>query len=150
MSWGRLGGTFDRVRSVIGYDDTTERQTTTTERNRTTATEIPAGEGTHPVQTTEEETLEAIEPTDSDLESFLGDVSSVSDVSTVGDEAEDGIPDQSTDDEQLLEALDEAFDDLEWLVGQETGDSSDRIEVSPEETRFEWVDPTSLEAVDGQ
>ncbi|WP_252699769.1 hypothetical protein [Natronosalvus vescus] len=147
MSWGRLGGTFDRVRSVIGYDDTTNGQTTTTERNRATATEIAAGEGTPPAQINEEEPLETLEPTDSDLESLLGDVS---DVSTTADEAGGTTSDPSSDDEEIVEALDEAFVDLEWMVGQETADPTDGLEVSPEETRFEWVDPTSLEAVDGQ
>lgn len=139
MSWGRL----DRVRSVIGYGDTTDGESTTVMGN---ATDTTTGEETIPTRNGEEASLEALEPTGGTLELLLGDVS---DVSPDAEEVAESSTSNGKDAE--LEALDGAFGTLESMADSEgTTYSSDQFDVPAEETRFEWVDPADLVPVDGE
>ena len=139
MSWGRL----DRVRSVIGYGDTTDGESTTVTRN---ATDTTTGEETTPTRNGKEESLEELEPADGTLESLLGDVS---DVSINAEGATE--PTAPSGKEAELEGLDGAFGTLESMADSDgPTHSSDQFDAPAEESCFEWVDPADLVHVDGE
>ncbi|MCU4752463.1 hypothetical protein ACLI4U_08915 [Natrialbaceae archaeon A-CW2] len=139
MSWGRL----DRVRSVIGYGDSTDGESTTVTGNATDTTTI---EEPIPNRNSEERALEELEPADSTLESLLGDLSDVS-----PDSAGETEPTTSSSKDVELEELDEAFGALESMAENEGRTySSDQFGVRAGDTRFEWVDPADLVPVDGE
>ena len=139
MSWGKL----DRVRSIIGYGDTTEGESATVAGD---ATETTTGAETGPTRNSAETALEELEPADDALESLLGDVSDVS-----PDAGEAVKSSAAKDNEGTLEELDEAFGALESMVGsEERTHSGDHVDALREETRFEWVDRADLVAVDDE
>lgn len=133
MSWGNLEGRLDRVRSAIGYADATEEPSTADDGNETT------------VHGSEDRSLDSSrhwmhEPTDGDLESFLGDVSDLPDGREIDDHAEQ-------DEDPWLRELDGVFTTMESTVGDGDADrqTTDPFDAPPEETTFEWLDPDDLE-----
>ncbi len=136
MSWGRLEGGLDRVRAVIGDEESTtgSRSATTdqvsTENNPSICTEGPDSDP---------EELDA-----EGLTAILTDVSDVSEDATEGDDS-----DTTHESPHTLETapLEEAFGSLESEVDEETGMAPIPPSADPDDPCFEWLEPDDLEPV---
>jgi len=134
VSLGRLEGGLDRVRAVIGDEESTTDSSSAVGDRETTGPVSPPRIS---------ELDSAVEEFDAEgLATLLTDVSDVS---------EDAADDSNTVSESVhaLETspLEEAFGTLETEVDEETGVAPIPPSADPDDPCFEWLEPCDLEPI---